>query len=211
MKVISINVGMPKEVIWHGRTVLTSIFKEPVIGPVRVNTLNIEGDKQADLTVHGGVNKAVYTYPSEHYPYWKSNYPDLEDSWGLFGENLTLEGLLEKNVMIGDVFRIGTAEFSVTQPRMPCYKLAIRTGHNNILKRFYRSGRPGFYMNVIKEGLIENGAEIITIKKNYDSVSVTDIASLGISSEVDPKLVKRAAEIDTLGPEWRKLIYNLLN
>lgn len=211
MKVISINVGMPKEVIWHGRTVLTSIFKEPVIGPVRVNTLNIEGDKQADLTVHGGVNKAVYTYPSEHYPYWKSHYPDLEDSWGLFGENLTLEGLLEKNVMIGDVFRIGTAEFSVTQPRMPCYKLGIRTGHNNILKRFYRSGRPGFYMKVTKEGLIENGNEIVTIKKNYDSVSVIDIASLGISSEVNPKLVKRAAEIDTLGPEWRKLIYNLLN
>ena len=144
LKLLSVNVGMPREVDWHGRLVRTSIFKSPVFGPVRVATLNLQGDEQSDLTVHGGVHKAVYAYPSEHYPFWREEISGLDLPWGAFGENFTTEGLLEEDVHIGDRFRVGSAEFIVTQPRMPCYKLGIRFGRPEIVKRFLQSGRSGF-------------------------------------------------------------------
>src|SRR5262249_25872602 len=128
LKLLSVNVGMPREVDWHGRLVRTSIFKSPVLGPVRVATLNLEGDEQSDLTVHGGVHKAVYVYPSEHYLFWREKISGLDLPWGAFGENFTTEGLLEGAVYIGDRLRVGRAEFIVTQPRMPCFKLGIRFG-----------------------------------------------------------------------------------
>jgi MOSC domain-containing protein YiiM len=144
LKLLSVNVGMPREVDWHGRFVRTSIFKSPVLGSVRVATLNLEGDKQSDLTVHGGVHKAIYAYPSEHYLLWREELPDLDLPWGAFGENFTTEGLLEEAVHIGDRLRVGSAEFVVTQPRMPCFKLGIRFGRPEIVKRFLQSGRSGF-------------------------------------------------------------------
>src|SRR3954468_15317316 len=145
MKVVTLSVGLPREVEWEGNTVRTSIFKEPVDRRLQVTALNFEGDEQSDLTVHGGVDKAVYVYPSEHYEYWRRELPGMDLSWGAFGENLTTEGLSE-DVWIGDRFRIGSAEFVVTQPRMPCYKLGIRFGRMDMLKRFLRSGRTGFYL-----------------------------------------------------------------
>ncbi len=145
MKVVSLNVGLPRIVEVEGGSVLTSIFKEPVGRRLRVTRLNLEGDQQSDLTVHGGVDKAVYAYPSEHYEEWRRELPDVDFSWAAFGENLTIEGLLE-DVRIGDRFRIGSAEFVVTQPRLPCYKLAIRLGRKDVLKRMLRSGRTGFYL-----------------------------------------------------------------
>src|SRR5437764_5732122 len=144
MQVISINVGLPREVAWRDQIVRTSIFKQPVSGRVQVDRLNIEGDRQSDLTVHGGIAKAVYVYPSEHYEFWRKELPDADLPWGAFGENLTTEGLLEDTVGIGDGLRVGTAEFAVTQPRMPCYKLAIRFDRADMLRRFLRSGRTGF-------------------------------------------------------------------
>src|SRR4051812_12422379 len=159
LKVVSLSVGLPREVEWDGDTVLTSIFKEPVDRRLRVSTLNFEGDEQSDLTVHGGVDKAVYAYPSEHYEEWRRELPDVEFPRAVFGENLTIEGLLE-DVRIGDRFRIGTAEFVVTQPRLPCFKLGIRFGRMDMLKQMLRNGRTGFYFAVTQEGEVGAGDAI---------------------------------------------------
>src|SRR5262245_1593175 len=148
-KLVSINVGLPREVEWRGRMVMTSIFKSPVRGRVRARKLNIDGDQQSDLSVHGGVDKAVYVYPSEHYEYWHAELPGVELPWGVFGENFTTEGLHEDAVHVGDRLRVGTAEFVVTQPRLPCYKLGIRFGMPDMVKRFQHSGRTGFYLAVL--------------------------------------------------------------
>jgi MOSC domain-containing protein YiiM len=177
MQVISINVGLPREVEWRDEIVRTSIYKEPVSGRVRVDRLNIEGDQQSDLTVHGGVNKAVYVYPSEHYDFWRKELPDADLPWGAFGENLTTTGLNEDSVRIGDRFAIGSAEFVVTQPRMPCYKLTIRFGRSDMIKRFYRSGRSGFYVAVAKEGEIGSGDDITLLSRDEDASTIAEAAS----------------------------------
>src|SRR6185503_846805 len=152
MKIISLNVGLPREIVYKDRSIVTGIFKEPVEGRVRARKLNLDGDRQADLRVHGGAEKAIYVYPSEHYDYWRDQLPDMKLPWGMFGENFTVEGLNEKEVNIGDRFRINTALFMVTQPRMPCYKLAAKFERDDIIKRFLRSKRTGFYLSVIEEG-----------------------------------------------------------
>jgi MOSC domain-containing protein YiiM len=177
MQVISINVGLPREVAWRDQIVRTSIFKEPVKGRVRVDRLNIEGDRQSDLTVHGGVDKAVYVYPSEHYEFWRKELPDFDLPWGAFGENLTTTGLSENDVRIGDRFAIGSAEFVVTQPRMPCFKLTIRFGRADMIKRFYRSGRSGFYLAVAKEGEIGVGDAIALLSRDDDAITVAEAAA----------------------------------
>jgi MOSC domain-containing protein YiiM len=176
MLVISINVGLPREIESRDAIVKTSIFKEPVTGRVRVDTLNIEGDRQSDLTVHGGVNKAVYVYPSEHYEFWRKELPDADLSWGAFGENLTTTGLTEDSVHLGDRLAIGTAEFVVTQPRTPCFKLTIRFGRADMIKRFYRSGRSGFYLAVAKEGEIGSGDEISLLSRDADAITISEAA-----------------------------------
>jgi MOSC domain-containing protein YiiM len=163
MRVLSICIGRPREVQSHGQTVLTSIVKSPVNGPVIVKTLNLDGDQQSDLTVHGGVKKAVYVYPSEHYAFWREELPGVALPWGAFGENLTTAGLLEDSTHAGDRLRIGSAEFVVTVPRMPCYKLAIHFNRPDIIKCFLRSGRSGFYLAVAEQGIIRAGDEITRI------------------------------------------------
>ncbi|MEO8683047.1 MAG: MOSC domain-containing protein [Vicinamibacterales bacterium] len=172
MKIISIQVGRPREIPAEGEPVLTSIFKLPVSGRVRVGRLNIDGDQQADLSVHGGPRKAVYLYPSEHYAYWKHELPSLSLPWGAFGENLTIQGLLEDQVCVGDRLLAGTAEFVVTQPRQPCYKLGIRFGRPDIVKQFLRSGRSGFYVAVLKEGEIGAGDELFHAPGPGERVSI---------------------------------------
>ena len=152
MQVISVNVGLPREVIWKGMTVQTGIFKDPVDRPVTISKLNLAGDQQADLTVHGGAEKAVYAYPAEHYEYWQKRLPEVPFSWGKFGENLTTEGLKEDALCVGDHLRVGSAVLMVTQPRMPCYKLALRFDRDEMIKRFLTSQRSGFYLSVIEEG-----------------------------------------------------------
>lgn len=160
MKVLSVQVGRPRDVEWRGEVVNTGIFKTPVEGPVAVHYLNLDGDGQADLSVHGGQDKAVYAYPSEHYVTWQRELPELQFPHGAFGENLTVEGLLEDDVRIGDVLRIGSAEFVVTQPRQPCYKLALRFDRPDMPRRLLRTGRSGFYLRVLKEGALAAGDAI---------------------------------------------------
>lgn len=203
MKLLSVNVGMPREVDWHGRLVRTSIFKSPVSGPVRVATLNLEGDEQSDLTVHGGIYKAVYAYPSEHYLFWREEISGLDLPWGVFGENFTTEGLLEEAVHIGDRLRVGAAEFVVTQPRMPCFKLGIRFGNPGIVKRFLHSGRTGFYLGVLEEGSVTAGDSIKSLSRDEHGVTVADIVNLYKADATNQELLRRASELPALPSFWR--------
>ena len=177
MRILSINVGRPREIRVGDDIVTTSIFKSPVAGSVRVGKLNLDGDEQSDLTVHGGQRKAVYVYPSEHYAFWRAELPGVELAWGAFGENLTTEGLLEEATSIGDTLRIGSAEFVVTQPRQPCYKLAIRLGRPDIIKRFLQSGRSGFYLGVTREGEIAAGDAIQLVPDSESTMTVAAAAA----------------------------------
>jgi MOSC domain-containing protein YiiM len=203
MKVVSLSVGLPREVEVHGGTVLTSIFKAPVDRRLRVTTLNLEGDEQSDLSVHGGIDKAVYAYPSEHYEYWRRELPQADLSWGIFGENLTTEGLIEADVRIGDRFRVGSAEFVVTQPRMPCYKLGIRFGRPDILKQFLRSGRSGFYFAVTLEGEVGAGDSIELIARAEEGLTVADVVNLYTVDAENQELLRRATQSSILPESWR--------
>lgn len=175
MKILSVNVGLPRIVEYNGEPGITAIFKDPVAGKVRVGEFNLEGDRQADLTVHGGYSKAVYVYPSEHYEFWQKEFPEMDLPFSIFGENLTSEGLIEREVFIGDRFRIGTAEFIVTEPRYPCFKLGIRFGRSDIIKKFAQSGRSGFYLAVKKTGELETGNEIEFLGREQSETSIFDV------------------------------------
>ena len=150
MKVLSVNVGLPRNVLFNGQIITTAIFKDPVNGHIILRKLNLDGDKQADLTVHGGIDKAVYSYPEEHYDYWRKQFPNMDLVWGMFGENFTTKGLLEDAVNVGDQFQIGSAKLVATQPRMPCYKLGVRFGRMDVIRKFMTSGRPGIYFKVLQ-------------------------------------------------------------
>ena len=203
MKLISVNVGLPREIVYKGRAITTGIFKAPVAGSVRARRLNLDGDRQADLTVHGGAEKAVYVYPAEHYVYWRNELPDLQLDWAMFGENFTTAGLLEDGVNIGDRYRIGSATFQVTQPRMPCYKLAAKFQRDDMLKRFLRSLRTGFYFSVIEEGEVATSDPIALVSRDAAGITVTDITKLYISKGKDQDLLRRAAQIEALPASWR--------
>lgn len=203
MKVLSIAVGMPREVKWQAKMVRTSIFKAPVPGRVFVSKLNIEGDEQSDLTVHGGALKAVYVYPSEHYPFWRAELPDADLPEGVFGENLTTQGLFEDSVRIGDRFRASSAEFTVTQPRMPCFKLGIRFGRSDIIKRFLQSGKTGFYFAVVKEGQIAAGDAIELIARDDHGVTVADVVALYTADAANQDLLRKVSDLPALPESWR--------
>lgn len=211
MKLLSINVGLPREVESRGKTVRTSIFKAPVSGRVRVTKLNVQGDEQSDLSVHGGEDKAVYAYPSEHYALWRNELPGMEFPFGAFGENLTTEGLLESTVHIGDRFRAGSCEFVVTQPRMPCFKLGVRFGRADMVKRFLHSGRTGFYLAVLREGNLAAGDSIDLLAEDENRISVADIVGLytenGANEDLfraNRDLLRRASRLSALPDSWRE-------
>jgi len=204
MKIISLNVGRPRLVMWEGQSVSTGIFKTPVEGRVMLRKLNLDGDRQADLTVHGGRTKAAYAYPAEHYGYWREELPEMELPWGMFGENFTTEGLDESNVNIGDRFRIGAAEVSVTEPRMPCYKLGIKFGRKDILKRFLASGRTGFYFSVEREGEVGAGDVIELVARDKHHVTVADITRLYARDREDFETMRRALAVEALPETWRQ-------
>ena len=203
MKLISVNVGLPREITVGGKIVRTSIWKAPVQGRVHVSTLNLNGDQQSDLSVHGGVDKAVYVYPSEHYSYWRTQLSDVELLWGAFGENFTSEGILEDQTRIGDRIRVGSAEFMVTQPRMPCFKLGIRFNRRDMVKRFLQSKRSGFYLAVIREGEVENGDAIEFTEKQETRVTITDIVNLYSVDSQNQALLRRATELPALPQSWK--------
>lgn len=203
MKIISVNVSRPRLVLWRGEPVSTGIYKEPVAGRLMMRSLNLDGDRQADLSVHGGPTKAVYVYPSEHYDYWRAELPEMELPWGMFGENFTTEGL-DETVNIGDKFRIGAAEVMVTEPRLPCYKLGIKFGRNDILKRFLASGRTGFYLSVLTEGEVGPGDEIELIEHDPHDLSIADIVRLYARDKHDFETMRRAVEHAVLPESWRE-------
>jgi len=203
MKLVAVSVGRPREIIWRGKAVRTSIWKSPVTGKVRVRTLNLEGDEQSDLSVHGGADKAVYVYPSEHYTYWREELPGVELPWGAFGENLTSEGLFEAEVQIGDRLRVGTAEFVVTQPRLPCFKLGIRFDRPDLVKEFFRSRRTGFYVSVLREGYVSAGDPIEMTARDDHGVTVADIVELYAHGAENEGLLRRAVEVSALPESWR--------
>jgi len=203
MKLISVNVGLPREVTVSGKTVRTSIWKKPVQGPVHVSTLNLDGDQQSDLTVHGGIDKAVYLYPSEHYSYWRTQLPDVDLPWGAFGENFSTEGILEDQVKVGDRIRVGSAELIVTQPRMPCFKLGIRFNRRDMVKRFLESKRTGFYLVVIREGEVESGDAIEFTERQETGVTITEIVNLYSADSQNQELLRRATELPALPQSWK--------
>jgi MOSC domain-containing protein YiiM len=203
MKLISTNVGLPRIVTFNGDPVSTGIFKEPVAGRVMLRTLNLDGDRQADLSVHGGRSKAVYLYPSEHYDYWKRELPGMNLPWGMFGENFTSAGLLESEINIGDRFRVGSAVVIVTEPRMPCYKLGIKFGRSDIVKKFLASGRTGFYFGVWQEGEVGADDSIELIEKADLNVRVSDITRLYTREKHNLGLLRRAVQVEALPESWK--------
>jgi MOSC domain-containing protein YiiM len=207
MELISVNVGLPRLIERNGDPVSTGIFKEPTAGRVMLRTLNLDGDRQADLSVHGGPSKAVYVYPSEHYDYWKQELPEIAGAgklpWGMFGENFTTSGLHEAELNIGDKFCVGSAVVMVTEPRMPCYKLGIRFGRSDIIKRFMTSERTGFYFAVLQEGEVGAGDQIEPIEKNKRSVRVSDVTRLYVRDKYNRDLLRRAIEVEALPESWR--------
>ena len=195
--------ALPRLVMRNDEPVSTSIFKTPSPERRMLRTLNLDGDRQADLSVHGGPDKAVYGYPSEHYQFWKNEFPGMELPWGMFGENFTTEGLFEDELNIGDKFQIGGAIVRIAQPRLPCYKLGIRFGRNDIIKRFLQSRRSGFYFAVLQEGEVGPGDEIQLLETDKNNVRVIDITRLYISDKGNTELMTRALQVEALPESWK--------
>ncbi len=210
MRVVSVNVGMPREIQWQGKSILTSIFKAPVHGRISLRKHNLEGDRQSDLTVHGGRDKAVYVYPSESYAYWREELPETEFVWGNFGENLTTEGLSDDDLGIGDLLRVGGATVMVTQPRIPCYKLAARFERPDMVKRFAAARRPGFYFAVVEEGEVAEGDGIEILDRADVRMTVRDLFVLYFSKERDVATLRKALALRGLAEDWQREIRGLL-
>ena len=203
MKLISLNVGLPRLALYQGRTINTGIFKQPVSGPVQLRTLNLDGDRQADLAVHGGPFKAVYGYPSEHYEFWRQELPGTNLPWGMFGENFTTEGLLESELHIGDRLQIGTAVIMVRQPRMPCYKLAAKFQRDDMLARFLRSGRSGFYFSVEREGTVAAGDSFELLSREPQAITIAEMNRLFADDKYNRDLIEKAVATAALPEDWR--------
>lgn len=204
MKVIAVNVGLPKHILIHDTPVATGIYKRPVAGMVLVRTLNLDGDRQADLKVHGGPDKAVYVYPSEHYEFWRRELGRNLSEWGAFGENLTVEGLFEDAISIGDRIGIGTAVLQITQPRLPCFKLAAKFGREDIIKKFLDSRRTGFYVRVLEEGSLQAGDTIAILKRDPDQVTIREITDLYLMKTPERSRIERVLSVKALAISWRK-------
>jgi MOSC domain-containing protein YiiM len=203
MRVVSVNVGLPRTVRWRGRDVTTGIFKEPVEGRVALRRLNLDGDRQADLSVHGGPAKAVYAYPLEHYAFWRRELGE-EPPIGAFGENLTVEGLpLEEEIAIGDRLRVGTAELVVTQPRVPCYKLGLRFGRKDIVKRVLASRRTGYYLAVEVEGDVGASDPVAAIARHAARIPVAEVMRVYAGDRRDREAMERLVAVDALPDDWR--------
>ena len=210
MRLISVNVGQPRKVAWKGRTVTTGIFKKPVTGRVRLRRHNLDGDGQADRSVHGGLYKAVYLYPAEHYAAWRQEFPNMGMPWGAFGENFTTEGILETAMNIGDRLGIGAVVVRVTEPRMPCFKLGLRFGNDDILDRFLASGRTGVYMAVEHEGEVEAGETFTLLKRDTHGLTIADITRVFAHEVDDVVTIQRLVRHPELSVSWRKYFLDKL-
>ena len=207
MKLVSVNTGLPREVAWRGGSTSTAIFKQPIAGRVTLRKLNLDGDQQADLSVHGGEYKAVYCYPLLHYDYWRKELPGHELPMGVFGENFTMDGLLEDSIHLGDRLSVGSAEVFVTQPRLPCYKLGIRFQSDDMVRRFFASRRTGFYLGVGREGEVGAGDEIEVIARDPNGVPVSEITRLYAEKrygDSDVTSVRQALRVAALPESWKE-------
>ena len=199
----SVNVGLPKTVQWRDQPVTTGIFKSPVVGPVALRRHNLDGDEQADLSVHGGPTKAVYAYPTQHYGYWRTELPDVEFGWGHFGENFSVAGMDEARIFVGDEYRVGTARIVVTEPRMPCFKLSARFGMADMPKRFLQSRRSGFYFGVVEEGVVQAGDTLEQLCKHPEALSIADVTGLYTTEKGNVALLRKAIGVNALPASWR--------
>jgi MOSC domain-containing protein YiiM len=207
MKLISVNTGLPREAVWHSMTVTTGIYKEPVKGRVALRKLNLDGDRQADLTVHGGEFKAVYCYPLLHYDYWRAQLPGKDLPLAVFGENFTIDNFVEDSIHLGDRFAVGSAQVIVTQPRLPCYKLGIRFQADDMVKRFLASARTGFYLAVTREGEVGAGDEMKPLASDPHAVPVSEITRLYVAkrfSSADVVSLKKALQVQALPESWKQ-------
>ncbi len=212
MRLLSINVSKPKPIEYNGKTVHTGIFKEPVTGAVMLRENNIDGDGQGDLKVHGGTYKAIYGYPIEHYSHWQYELKRDDLSYGQFGENLTVEGMLEMDVHIGDVYQIGTTvQLQITQPRVPCFKLGYKMGMPEFPKQFLESRRVGFYFRVLAEGKITAGDTISRVEEASEPMSVTEILNLRYFDTNNHEKIAKARKLPALSPSWKKDFVRILN
>jgi len=210
-KVVSLNVARPRLVVYKGASVNTGIFKKPVSGRIVLRSLNLDGDRQADLSVHGGPYKAIYAYPSEHYDYWRRDLPEMDLPWGMFGENFTTEGLAEDDLYVGDRFKIGSCTVMVRQPRMPCYKLEVKFQRDDIIERFLRSGRSGFYFSVEEEGEVENGDSLDLVSRNADGITIAEVNRLFVREKYNRDLLQKAIATADLPETWREYFLPRLN
>lgn len=210
MKIISIQVGLPREVEWQGKLVSTGIFKDPVPGPLLLRGFNLAGDGQADLSVHGGERKAVYGYGADAYPWWKKTIPGTDFPWGAFGENLTFAELDEKKICAGDIYRLGSAELQVTEPRFPCFKLGIKYGDMKVIKTFLDSRRSGVYFRIHKEGMVDRGDELQLLHGDPARVSIYDFYNGYNEKTKDRALLKQFLKVKSLTPRWRGKFEELL-
>jgi MOSC domain-containing protein YiiM len=204
VKLISLNVARPRLFVYHGATINSGIFKKPVEGRVALHPLNLDGDRQADLSVHGGPYKAVYAYPAEHYEFWRKEFSDTDLTWGAFGENFTTEGLAEDDLHIGDRFQIGTAVLMVRQPRMPCYKPEAKFQRDDMIQRFLRSGRSGFYFSVEQQGEVGAGDAFELLSRNGDGVTVAEVNRLFFREKYNRGLLEKAIATAALPEDWRE-------
>lgn len=204
MKLVSLNVARPRLVVYNGKTINTGIFKRPVSGPLQLRTLNLDGDRQADLSVHGGPHKAVYGYPSEHYSFWRKELPGVDLPWGMFGENFTTSGLAENELHVGDRFQIGSSIVMVRQPRTPCYKLAAKFQRDDMLERFLLSGRSGFYFSVEQEGSVAEEDDFQLLKRNQEGITISEMNRLFVREKYNQELLRKAVHTAALPDDWRE-------
>jgi MOSC domain-containing protein YiiM len=203
VKLISVNVALPRLATYRVQTVKTGIYKQAVSGPIQLRTLNLDGDRQADLAVHGGPFKAVYGYPSEHYEFWAKELPGTQMPWGMFGENFTTEGLFEQDLHVGDRFKLGSAVIVVRQPRIPCYKLAVKFRREDILARFLRSGRSGFYFSVEQEGIVQSGNEFEFLSRDRGAITIAEMNRLFVDDRFNRELIDKALDTPALPEDWK--------
>lgn len=210
MKVISVNIARPVTIEWRGRQIQTGIYKYAVDAPISLGTEDVADDHVVDRRFHGGIDKACYLYSADHYPYWQAKYPDQDWRWGMFGENLTVSGLNETEIRIGDIFRIGEALVQVTQPRQPCFKLGVRFGTQSVVDDFWNSPFPGVYVRVLEPGKIKAGDKPGLADRNPNSLSVSQVFSIFRSNRKNRELIQKALAEPFLAESCRRDIQNIL-
>jgi len=211
MQIISANIAKPTTIEWHGQQLETGIYKYAIELPIYLGNEDVENDHVIDRRYHGGVDKACYLYSADHYPFWKAKFPDLDWQWGMFGENLSVQGLNESDIYIGNIYQIGEAVVQVSQPRQPCFKLGVRFGDQKVVDDFWTLPYPGIYVRILQAGHVQKGDEFILLEQNSDSLSVSQVFSIFRSISVDKELCLKAINNQFLAESCRKDIRKVLD